>query len=92
MQLWATLIYSFVSSGVFNLAMSFKNVCTPQAAFKFSCPNQRTFFTSAIFWGTLSPNRLFGPGRRYNWMLIGFPIGVGMVLGEYTVMESRARI
>lgn len=59
---------------------SVKNVCTPEAAFRFSCPNQRTFFTSAVFWGTLSPKRLFCSGCRYNWMLIGFPLGVILVL------------
>lgn len=80
MQLWATLIYCFVSSAIFNFAMGFKNICTADASFKFTCPGHRTFFTSAIFWGTLSPKRLFGAGRRYNWMLVGFPLGVLMVL------------
>lgn len=82
MQLWATLIYCFVSAAVFNFAMGFKDVCTADAQFRFTCPNQRTFFTSAVFWGTLSPKRLFGSGMRYNWMLAGFPLGVAIVLGE----------
>lgn len=52
MQLWATFLYCCVSSAVFNFALSFDNVCTPEATFRFTCPNQRTFFSSAVVWGT----------------------------------------
>lgn len=82
-QLIATLIYCLVSASIFNFAMGFKNICTPTADFKFTCPNQRTFFTAAVFWGTISPKRLFGAGKRYNLMLLGFPLGVIMVVGTY---------
>nr|XP_031859239.1 OPT family small oligopeptide transporter [Kwoniella shandongensis]KAA5526311.1 OPT family small oligopeptide transporter [Kwoniella shandongensis] len=74
-QMTAVLISTFVCTGVFNFQLSFKNVCTADAAFGFTCPGQNTFFTASVFWGTLSPNRLFGPGRRYNALLIGFPVG-----------------
>lgn len=87
-QLWATLIYCLVSAAIFNFAMSFDGICTPDADFNFYCPNQRTFFTAAVFWGTISPKRLFGAGKRYNLMLLGFPLGVGLVLG----MSSTAHL
>ena len=74
-QMVATLIYCFISTALLNFQMSFKGICTAKAQFSLSCPGQNTFFTSAVFWGTLSPKRLFGPGRRYNIMLLGFPIG-----------------
>lgn len=80
-QMIATLIYCLVSASIFNFAMSFDKVCTADAAFRFTCPNQRTFYTAAVFWGTISPKKLFGPGRRYNLMLLGFPLGVGLVVG-----------
>ena len=81
-QMLATLIMCLVSAAIFNFAMSFKDICTPDATFRFTCPNQRTFFTAALFWGTISPKRLFGKGKRYNLMLLGFPLGVGLVIGE----------
>jgi hypothetical protein len=81
-QLWATLIYCMVSASIFNFAMGFPDACTADAAFRFTCPNQRTFFTAAVFWGTLSPKRLFGPDKRYNLMLLGFPLGFLLVIGE----------
>ena len=79
----ATFIYCMVSSAIFNFAMSFKGICTADAAFNFTCPNQRTFYTAALFWGTISPKRLFGPGQRYNLMLLGFPVGTVMVVGKW---------
>lgn len=90
MQMVATLIFTFVSAGILNFQMSFKDVCTAKAAFGFTCPGHNTFFTSAVFWGTLSPNRLFGPGRRYNMMLLGFPIGILVPIGEL-LLSSRFR-
>ena len=81
-QMWATLISSVVSAGIFNFVMGLRDVCTGNGIFDFTCPQQHIYFTAAVFWGTLSPKRLFGPGKRYNTMLIGFPIGIVVVLGE----------
>ncbi|KAK4687087.1 hypothetical protein P7C73_g3042, partial [Tremellales sp. Uapishka_1] len=82
-QMVATMIYCVVSAAVFNFAMGFPNVCTETASFRFTCPNQRTFFTAAIFWGTISPKRLFGSGGRYNLLLLGFPLGILLVVAYY---------
>ncbi|ORX37519.1 OPT oligopeptide transporter protein-domain-containing protein [Kockovaella imperatae] len=90
-QLIATFIYCIVSSSIFNFAMGFKGACTPEADFRFTCPNQRTFFTAAVFWGTISPKRLFGPGRRYNLMLLGFPLGVVLVLVHWALRKKWPR-
>lgn len=87
-QMWATLVNTFISAALLNFQMSFKDVCTPQAAFKFVCPGQATFFTGAVFWGTLGPDHLFGPGRRYNLLLLGFPIGIAIVMSESNCLES----
>ena len=59
-QMWATFVYSIVSASVFNFAMGFRGVCTEDADFNFTCPGQEQYFTAAVFWGTLSPKRLFG--------------------------------
>jgi OPT family oligopeptide transporter len=59
-QLWATFVYCMVSSSIFNYAMGFKDICTETADFNFTCPGQTQYFTAAVFWGTLSPKRLFG--------------------------------
>ncbi|GFZ47046.1 hypothetical protein JCM24511_04272 [Saitozyma sp. JCM 24511] len=90
-QLWATLMYCMVSASIFNFAMGFPDACMADAAFRFTCPNQRTFFTAAIFWGTLSPKRLFGPDKRYNLMLLGFPLGFFLVIAYWILVKKFPR-
>lgn len=87
-QMVGTLIYCLVSAAIFNFAMSFRDICTADAAFRFTCPNQTTFYTAAVFWGTISPKRLFGPGKRYNLMLLGFPLGVILVFSTSLPLTS----
>ncbi|ORY23682.1 OPT oligopeptide transporter protein-domain-containing protein [Naematelia encephala] len=79
-QLVATFIFSLVSSMSFNFIMSFPGICTEDASFRLTCPAQTSFYTASIFWGTISPKKLFGPGQRYNTLLIGFPLGFIMVV------------
>lgn len=81
-QMAATFVSTLICTSVFNFQMGFANVCTSAAAFGFTCPGQNTFFTAAVFWGTLSPLRLFGPGRRYNVLLYGFPLGAALPIGK----------
>lgn len=37
-----------------------------------------TFFTAAVFWGTLGPHKMFGTNGQYTLTLIGFPIGAAL--------------
>lgn len=82
-QMVATVVSTFVCTAVFNFQMGFRNVCTPEADFGFSCPGHNTFFTAAVFWGTLGPQKLFGPGQRYNLLLLGFPVGLALPFSEH---------
>ncbi|KAK6906266.1 OPT family small oligopeptide transporter [Kwoniella mangroviensis CBS 8507] len=75
-QMVATFISTLVCTGVFNFQMNnVPNVCTSEAPFGFSCPGINTFFTAAVFWGTLGPQKLFGSTGQYKALLIGFPVG-----------------
>ncbi|BEJ16419.1 hypothetical protein CspHIS471_0510240 [Cutaneotrichosporon sp. HIS471] len=91
MQVWATVIYCFICAGLQNYILGFKDVCTSAAKFGMSCPGANTFFTSAVFWGTLGPVRLFGPGKRYTLMLLGFPIGLVAVLAYWALRKAFPR-
>ncbi|KAL1408600.1 hypothetical protein Q8F55_005413 [Vanrija albida] len=79
-QLIPTIVCSLLQAGIFDFVMGFKNVCTNEASFGMSCPGVNTFFTAAVFYGTLGPKRVFGTGGRYTCLLIGFPVGFLMVL------------
>jgi len=88
-QLVATFISTFVCTGVLNFQMNkIANVCTPEAAFKMTCPGINTFFTAAVFWGTLGPHKLFGKGGQYVELLIGFPVGFVLPIIFYFAMKK----
>lgn len=55
-------------------------VCTPDAPFRFTCPNVNSFFTAAVIWGTIGPKKVFGVGGIYSLTLLGFPAGIAPAL------------
>ncbi|WWC92468.1 OPT family small oligopeptide transporter [Kwoniella dendrophila CBS 6074] len=91
-QLVATLVSTLVCTGVFNFQMNkVPNVCTADAPFGFSCPGINTFFTAAVFWGTLGPKKLFGSEGQYKALLIGFPVGLVMPIIVYFLRKKYPR-
>ena len=81
-QIVATLISTFVCTGVINFQLTgIKGICTPDAAFGLTCPGVNTFFTAALLWGTYGPHKLFGKNGQYQLLLLGFPIGVAIPVG-----------
>ena len=93
-QVVACVIYSVVSSLSYNFIMSINDVCTADAPFRFSCPYQTSFYTATIFWGVISPKKLFGPGKEFNLMLLGFPLGFVLVFVAWAMRRlfPRSRV
>jgi|SRR3569833_265338 len=56
-------------------------VCTIDAPYRFTCPHINSFFTASVLWGTIGPQKTFGPGGQYSWTLLGFPLGIVLALG-----------
>ncbi|KAK4202049.1 OPT oligopeptide transporter protein-domain-containing protein [Triangularia verruculosa] len=79
-QMVPTLISTFISVAIMQYQLHIENVCTTDAPFRFSCPGTNTFFTAAVFWGTVGPRKVWGAGGRYAITLLGFPLGVVIVL------------
>lgn len=81
---WAQMVPTFVSTFVFVGLLQYQihidKICTADAPFKFLCPHENTFFTAAVTWGTVGPQRQFGAGSPYATTLIGFPLGIAIVL------------
>ncbi|SMR63967.1 unnamed protein product [Zymoseptoria tritici ST99CH_3D1] len=90
-QIVATIIFAVVSSLQMNFIMAIKDVCTPDAPFRFTCPYQTSFFTVTLFYGVLSPKRLFGAGQRYSMMLLGFPLGFLLVFLYWLLQKKYPR-
>lgn len=80
-QMVATFLSTLVCVGVLNFQlMHIRNVCTEEAQFKLTCPGVNTFFTSSVLWGTVGPQKTFGHQGQYSEMLVGFPLGVIIVV------------
>ena len=45
----------------------------------------------AVFWGTLGPHKMFGPGGQYTMLLIGFPVGFIIPIIVYFAMKRFPR-
>ncbi|KAK6222197.1 opt oligopeptide transporter [Colletotrichum tabaci] len=81
---WAQMIATFISTlvclAVLKFQFSIENICTEDAANKFTCPGVNTFFTASVLWGTVGPKKIWGAGGQYTATLLGFPLGVFIVL------------
>ncbi|EAA32547.2 hypothetical protein GE21DRAFT_5522 [Neurospora crassa] len=75
-QMVATLISTFICTGVLNFQVNIENICQTNAPMRFFCPGINTFFTAAVLWGTIGPVKVFGIHGQYKWLLLGFPIGL----------------
>ena len=82
-QMVPTLVSTLISIAVLQYQVHIENICTPDAPFRFTCPGPNTFFTAAVFWGTVGPRKIWGVGGQYAVTLIGFPLGVALVVGFY---------
>ncbi|KAJ7133961.1 OPT oligopeptide transporter protein-domain-containing protein [Mycena crocata] len=88
-QIYATVISSFVCTGILNFQMTkIADVCTPDQKDHFTCPNINTFFTASVLWGTLGPKRMFGAGGIYNSLLYCFLIGAVLPFPIYFLRKK----
>ncbi|KAH9890262.1 OPT oligopeptide transporter [Xylariomycetidae sp. FL2044] len=74
-QMTATLISTFVCTGVLQYQLTIEGICTDDAPLRFYCPGNNTFFTAAVLWGTIGPIKVFGANGQYALTLLGWPIG-----------------
>ncbi|KAM3503523.1 hypothetical protein MY11210_008678 [Beauveria gryllotalpidicola] len=79
-QMVPTLISTFVFIGLLQYQLHIDKICTAGAPFRFICPGENTFFTAAVLWGAVGPAKQFGVGSPYYTLLIGFPVGVAIVM------------
>jgi OPT family small oligopeptide transporter len=87
-QMVPTLVSTFISVAVLQYQVNIENICTREAPFRFTCPGPNTFFTAAVFWGTVGPRKIWGAGGQYVVTLIGFPIGILVVVIFYLMSRK----
>ncbi|SNX83934.1 probable isp4 - oligopeptide transporter [Melanopsichium pennsylvanicum] len=75
-QVTAIVVSSFVVLGVQSWVFSnIDNVCTPEAADKFTCNYLIVFGTASQIWGLIGPGAVFSPGKQYGKLLWMFMVG-----------------
>ncbi|OAA55649.1 Oligopeptide transporter OPT superfamily [Cordyceps fumosorosea ARSEF 2679] len=84
-QMVSTLVSTLVFVGLLQHQLRIPAICTPHAPFRFVCPGENFFFTAVVLWGTVGPSRQFGPASPYATPLIGFPVGVALVLAFWAL-------
>ncbi|KAM3509506.1 hypothetical protein MY11210_006277 [Beauveria gryllotalpidicola] len=87
-QILATLLSTIVCTGILKFQMDIKKVCTADAPMRFLCPGPNTFFTASVLWGTIGPIRVFGKDGQYRWLLLGFPVGIFLVLMVWSLKKA----
>ncbi|KAM7192197.1 OPT oligopeptide transporter domain containing protein [Rhypophila sp. PSN 637] len=87
-QMVPTLASTFISIAVLQYQVGIEKVCTEDAPFRLKCAGINTFFTAAVFWGTVGPRKVFGVGGPYAVTLVGFPIGCVVVAIFYFLSKK----
>ncbi|TWU76087.1 hypothetical protein ED733_007643 [Metarhizium rileyi] len=82
-QMVATLISTLICTGIIKFQMEIEGVCTLDPPMRFQCPGPTTFFTASVIWGTIGPIKMFGKDGQYKWLLLGFPLGMALVLAFF---------
>ncbi|KAM7191832.1 OPT oligopeptide transporter [Rhypophila sp. PSN 637] len=87
-QMIATLVSTFVCTGVINFQVNIENVCQTNAPMRFFCPGPNTFFTASVLWGTIGPIKVFGHQGQYKELLLGFPAGIVLTVALYLCLKK----
>lgn len=83
-QIVATLVSAVVCTGVLSFQMNhIEGVCTPDASLDLHCRDIDSLFTSMVFWGSIGPRRIWGSSGLYTETLVGFPLGIVVVVVCY---------
>ncbi|KAJ2906980.1 OPT oligopeptide transporter [Zalerion maritima] len=90
-QMIGTFVTTIVNVFVVRFQLELPNVCDPDPAIapmRMVCPGPRVFFTASVFWGSLGPKRVWGPGGQYSVTLVGFLIGILFAVATWAVQKK----
>ncbi|KLP14582.1 sexual differentiation process protein isp4 [Fusarium fujikuroi] len=83
-QTVATVVSAFVCTAVMNFQiLNIPDICQPTQKDRFTCPGVESYFTAAVLFGSLAPQRVFGEGGLYTALLAAFPVGLAFPVIYY---------
>ncbi|WWC87002.1 OPT family small oligopeptide transporter [Kwoniella dendrophila CBS 6074] len=79
-QMWGCTISSFISIAVINWQFkAIPDLCVPGQKDLMTCPYYTTFYSSALLFGVVGPQRMYGSLGLYKYTLFGFLAGAVLV-------------
>ncbi|KAG8672374.1 hypothetical protein FPOAC1_005641 [Fusarium poae] len=83
-QTVATIVSAVVCTGVMNFQIrNIPDICQSGQKDRFTCPGVESYFTAAVLFGSLAPQRVFGKGGMYTALLAAFPVGLAFPVLYY---------
>ncbi|WXC46223.1 hypothetical protein QX201_005916 [Fusarium graminearum] len=83
-QTVATIVSAVVCTGVMNFQIrNIPDICESGQKDRFTCPGVESYFTAAVLFGSLAPQRVFGQGGMYTALLAAFPVGLAFPVLYY---------
>ncbi|WRT64852.1 OPT family small oligopeptide transporter [Kwoniella shivajii] len=87
-QIWGCLISSLISLAVMNWQFqAIPDLCMPGQKDLMTCPYYTTFYSSALLFGVVGPERMYGSLGLYKNTLWGFFAGAALVVIAWAVKK-----
>lgn len=83
--IWGSLVQISVLRWAYG---SIDNLCAPDQANHYTCPNGRVFFNASIIWGAIGPQRVFSHGQVYYGLLFFFIVGAITPIINWLILKK----
>lgn len=84
-SIWGSLVQVAVLRWSYG---NIPNLCEPDQANNYTCPNGKVFFNASIIWGVIGPERQFSQGQIYYGLLFFFIIGALLPLMNWLILKK----
>lgn len=84
-SIWGSLVQVAVLRWSYG---NIPNLCEPDQANNYTCPNGKVFFNASIIWGVIGPQRQFSQGQIYYGLLFFFIIGALLPIMNWLILKK----
>ncbi|WVQ83359.1 OPT family small oligopeptide transporter [Cryptococcus sp. DSM 104549] len=89
-QMWGVFVSSVVSIGVISWQfIAIPDLCMPGQKDLMTCPYYTTFYSSALLFGVVGPERMYGKDGLYKWTMMAFLAGFLATVGAWLLKKWR---
>ncbi|CUM55232.1 uncharacterized protein AC631_00988 [Debaryomyces fabryi] len=84
-SLWGSLVQVATLKWAYG---NIKDLCQPDQANNYTCPNGKVFFNASIIWGVIGPQRQFSQGQIYYGLLFFFVVGALLPVMNWLILKK----